>query len=73
MSLPQDERLATMEEVAEHYHFTPGALRVQRYRNISPGNLGVKVGARVLYDPATLRAWFRAQEQAQIHKVDDAG
>ena len=65
MSLPQDDRPVTIDVAAEFFNSTVGALRVQRHRNISPGNLGVKVGAKVLYSPETMSAWFKAQEQAQ--------
>ncbi len=65
-----DDRLATVEDAAEFFNTSAGALRVQRHRNISPGNLGVKVGARVLYSPDTMRSWFKAQEQAQAQAAD---
>ena len=65
MSLPQDDRLATIEEAAEFWHSSVNALRVQRFRNMRPGNLGVKVGAKLLYSPNSMRSWFSDQEQAQ--------
>lgn len=60
--LPED-RLATTKEAAAFFSTTTSALAVQRHRGQNPGNLGVRVGKRVLYDPATMRSWFANLEQ----------
>ncbi len=70
MSHLSDDRPVTITEAAAYFSTTPGAMRVQRTRNVSPGNLGVKVGAKVLYSPETMSAWFKAQEQAQAADAD---
>ena len=70
MSHLSDDRPVTINEAADFFSLTPGAMRVQRHRNVAPGNLGVKVGAKVLYSPDTIRDWFKAQEQAQAASVD---
>ena len=60
--LPEN-RLATTEEAADFFSTTTEALAVQRFRGQNPGNLGVRVGRRVLYSPDTMRDWFAGQEQ----------
>ncbi len=65
MSPLSEDRPVTIDEAADYFSLTPGALRVQRHRNKAPGNLAVKVGAKLLFNPDSLRSWFRAQEQAQ--------
>ena len=66
MALPLDnDRLATISEAASFFNTSVEALRVQRFRDQRPGNLGVKVGAKLLFSPATIREWFSDQEQIQ--------
>ncbi len=65
MAIPQFDRLATIDEAAEFFNTSVEALRVQRYRDQGPGNLAVKVGAKLLYSPNSMRSWFSDQEQAQ--------
>ncbi len=58
-----DDRLATTAEAANFFSTTTSALAVQRHRGQNPGNLGIRVGRRVLYSPETMRSWFSDQEQ----------
>lgn len=60
--LPEN-RLATTEEAADFFSTTTEALAVQRHRGQNPGNLGIRVGRRVLYSPDTMREWFAGREQ----------
>ena len=49
--MTQTAPLLTIEQVADYFRTTPGALYTQRHKGANPGALGVKVGKRVLFHP----------------------
>ena len=60
--LPTD-RLADISEIAAYFRSTADAIHQQRHRGQNPGALGIKVGKRILYDPAVISAWVAEQNQ----------
>jgi hypothetical protein len=48
------EPLLTLKEAANYLRLTPSALYTQRYRGEKPGELGIRVGKRVLYRPSDI-------------------
>jgi hypothetical protein len=65
MSAVQVEPLWRFEDAAEFFRTSPAALKAQRHRGIAPGSLGVKVGARILYDPDVCRQWVKEQFEGE--------
>ena len=55
----------TIDEVADRYRTSPGALYTQRYRRESPGVLAVKVGSKLLWRVEDLEEWFERERDAQ--------
>ena len=58
-------RMADVVEVAEYFRSTADAIHQQRHRGQNPGALGIKVGKRILFDPAAIRAWVAEQNQQE--------
>ena len=56
--LDRSDRLLTIPEIADYFRLSQHALYMQRLRNQPPGNLGFKVGARVLFKSEDIRAWL---------------
>lgn len=56
-----EDRLLDINEAAELLHSTDMALQQQRNRGQAPGNLGVRVGKRVLWSRALIDAWIASQ------------
>ncbi len=53
-----DERLLTTDEVADYFRTVPGTVRY--WRHIGKGPRSFKVGRRVLYREADVKAWADA-------------
>ena len=58
-------RMADVQDVAEYFRSTVVAIHQQRHRGQNPGALGIKVGKRILFDPAAIRAWVAEQNQRE--------
>lgn len=56
--LDRSDRLLTIPEIADYFRLSQHALYMQRLRNQAPGNLGFKVGARVLFKSEDIKAWL---------------
>lgn len=56
------DRLWSVEEVAEYLRVPPDTLYTWRKRKYGPP--AARVGRYLRYDPADVRAWFRAQAVA---------
>lgn len=55
--------MADVAEIADYFRSTADAIHQQRHRGQKPGALGIKVGKRILFDPAAIRAWVAEQNQ----------
>jgi hypothetical protein len=55
----------TIDEVAERFRTSPGALYTQRHRGESPGALAVKVGSKLLWNVEDLEQWFDHERESQ--------
>lgn len=44
-----DDKLLTLDEVADYLRLQPDALYNQRLRNAPPGALGIKIGGRIRF------------------------
>ncbi len=62
------ETLWDIDQMAAYFRKSPMAIHQQRHRGQNPGALGIKVGNRILFDPATVRAWV----QDEIQKAQEA-
>ena len=53
--------LLTVEEVADLLRIPVKTLYSQRYRQVSPGVLGIRVGRYLRFEPGVLSDWIAAQ------------
>jgi hypothetical protein len=60
--MPGVGRLLDPVEVSEWLAVPVTSLYAQRYRGKSPGNLGLRVGRHLRFDPSDLEAWIEAQK-----------
>lgn len=58
-------RMLPADEVAEIFDVTTAALRMQRMRGQAPGNLAIKVGKKILFDPADLEEYIEGQKSVR--------
>jgi len=63
--LDRSDRLLTIPEIADYFRLSQHALYMQRLRNQPPGNLGFRVGARVLFKPEDVIAWIEKTQTDQ--------
>ena len=66
--LDQTDRLLTIPDLAQYLRVSEHAIHQQRLRRQKPGNLGFKVGARVLFRPEQVKAWL---EETQADQARD--
>lgn len=53
--------LLNIEQAAEWLGTSASALQTQRSRDLAPGNLGFKVGRRVMYRLSDIQSWIDSQ------------
>ena len=68
--LEQADRLLTIPDLSRFFNVSPHALYMQRLRGQPPGSLGFKVGAKVLFDPAQIKAWLADLQAEQAREPD---
>jgi len=68
-SILDQDILLTVEDLARLTRVSPHAIHMQRLRDQKPGSLGFRVGARVLFQPADIRAWLdKLQDEQRGHR-----
>lgn len=65
-------RAVSLSEAAEYLSLSPAGLYDQRLRNAAPGNLGYRIGNRVVFDLADLDA-FLDQAKATERMIRKGG
>lgn len=68
--IEQGDMLLTVDDLARFLRITAHAVHMQRWRDQPPGNLGFRVGARVLFRPDQITAWLDKVQTEQARDLD---
>ena len=66
----EDLQLWTVEELCSLLHLTRAAVYAQRSRNEPPGNLGIKLGKRILFKPRDISDYVDSRQALEVERVD---